>query len=54
MQSTIKGVSMDSMVLRAYLRHKRDYLTPGICNIIKPTAMEKLMPFPAEIHTAML
>ena len=32
----------------------RDYLTPGICSIIKPAAREKLMAFPAQIHTAML
>ena len=26
---------------------------PGICNLIKPAAMEKLMPFPAQIHPDM-
>ena len=32
----------------------RDYLTLGICSLIRHTAMEKLMPFPAKIHTVML
>ena len=39
---------------RARFRYTRDYLTPGICNPIKPAAMGKLMPFPANIPTVML
>ena len=29
-------------------------LDTGICSLIKPVAMEKLMPFPAKIHTLMV
>ena len=32
---------------RAGLRYTRDYLTPGICSLIKPAAMEKLISFRA-------
>ena len=42
------------MVTRAGLRYTRDYLTSGICSLIKPAAMEKLMSFRAKIHTVML
>ena len=40
------------MVTRADLLYTRDYLTPSICSLIKPTAMEKLMSIRAIIHTA--
>ena len=33
---------------RAGLRYTRDYLTPGICSLIKPAAMEKLISFRAK------
>ena len=33
-------IGANSMVTRADLRYTRDYLTPGICSLIKPTAME--------------
>ena len=36
------------MVTRARLRYTRDYLMPGICSLIKPGAMEILMPFPTK------
>ena len=42
------------MVTRAGLRYTRDYLTPGICSLIKPAAMEKMISFRAKIHTVML
>ena len=45
------GGSMGGMVTRARLRYTEDYLTPNICGLIKPAAMEKLMPFPFKIHT---
>ena len=48
-------ISIESMVARARcLRYKRDYMTPGKYSVIKPTAMEKLMQFPAKIHTVMV
>ena len=36
---------------RAGLRYTRGYLTPGICSLIKPTAMERLMSFAPKIHS---
>ena len=47
-------IGVESMVTRAGLRYTREYLTPGICSLIKPVAMEKLMLFRAKIHTVML
>ena len=47
-------IGVETMVPRAGLRYTRDYLTPGICNLIKPTAIEKLMSFSAKINTVML
>ena len=43
-----------SMVTCAHLLYTRDYLMAGIRSIIKPDAMENLMPFSAQIHTVML
>ena len=51
---TVPMIGVESMVTHAGLRYTRDYLTPGICNLIKPAAMEKLMSFGAKIHTVML
>ena len=31
-----------SMVTHTRLRYTRDYLTPGICSLIKPAAIEKI------------
>ena len=31
-----------------------DFLTPGICSLINPTVMEKMMSLPAIIYTVML
>ena len=45
---------MEGMVTHICLRYTQDYLAPSICSLIKLAAMEKLMPFPAEIHTMML
>ena len=39
---------------RAGLCYTRDYLTSGICSLIKPAAMEKMMSFHTKIHTVML
>ena len=47
-------IGVESMVTRTGLRYTRDYLTPGICSLIKPAAMEKLISFRAKIHTVML
>ena len=47
-------IGVESMVTRAGLRYTRDYLTPGICSLIKPAATEKMMSFRAKIHTVML
>ena len=44
-------IGVESMVTRAGLRYTRDYLAPGICSLIKPAAMEKLMSFRAKIHS---
>ena len=51
---TLPLITIESMVTCACLHYTRDYLTQGICHLIKPIAMEKLMPFPTQIHTAML
>ena len=47
-------IGVESMVTCTGLRYTQDYLTPGLCSLIKPTAMEKLMSFCAKIHTVML
>ena len=39
--NTVAMVGMESMVIRARLRHTRYYLTPCICSPIKQNAMEK-------------
>ena len=56
MEFPINGASdwFGSIVTPARLGYTRDYLTSGICRLIKPHAMEKLMPFLAKIHTVML
>ena len=43
----------ESMVTRTRLRYTGGYLTPGICSLMKPAAVEKLMPFSAKINTVM-
>ena len=47
-------ISTESVVSRVYLCYTQDYMTAGICSLIKPTAMEKLMSFPTQIHMVML
>ena len=42
------------MVTRARLRYTRGYSTPIICSLIKPAAVEKSMPFLAQMNTVML
>ena len=51
---TVSVIGMESNVTRARLNYTGDYLTPGKCSLIKPVAMDILMPFPATIHTLML
>ena len=41
----VSAMGMGSMVTRARLHYTRDYLTPRICSLIKPAAMENVMPF---------
>ena len=41
---TVPVFGIESMVTRVCLCYMQDYLTPGICSLIKPTALEKLMP----------
>ena len=50
----VSMIGMDGTASRARLRYPRDFLTPGICSLIKPAAMVNLMPVPAKIHTVML
>ena len=40
-------ISMESMVPRASLSYTRDYLPLGMCSLINPTAMAKLISFTA-------
>ena len=49
----IPVIGMEVMVSLAHLRYTRDYLTPGICGLIKPVAMEQHMSFPDKIHQVM-
>ena len=36
-------IAIENMVTRAGPSYMRDFLTPGICSLIKPAAMVKLM-----------
>ena len=47
-------IRMESMVTRARLLYTHGYLMPGICSLIKPAAMEKLIPSPTKIHTVIM
>ena len=42
-----------SLKLRAHLRYTWEYLTSGICSLIKPAAVENIIPFRANIQTIM-
>ena len=44
-------IGVESMVTCTSLRYTWDYLMLGICGLIKPDAMEKLMSFHAIIHS---
>ena len=35
----VQAIGIESMVTRARLRYTRDYLTLGICDLIKPAVM---------------
>ena len=50
----VQVIGMEGTVSCAHLGYTQDYLTPGICSLIEPNAMEKLMSFPTKIHTDML
>ena len=51
---SVPVIAIESMAIRARPSYTRDFLTPGICSLIKPAAMVKLMQFPAKIHTVIL
>ena len=51
---TVPVISMESMVTRAPLRYTQDFLPLGICNLIKPASMAKLISFPTKIISVML
>ena len=51
---TVSVIGMESMVPRDRLSYTRDYLPPGICSLIKPTAMAKFISFPAKTIAVML
>ena len=42
-QQTVPVITIESMVTRARPSYTRVFLTPGICSLIKPAAMVKLM-----------
>ena len=42
-QYAVPVITIESMVKRARPSYTRDFLTPGICSLIKPAAMVKLM-----------
>ena len=42
-QHTVPVIIIESMVTRARPSYTRDFLTPGICSLIKPAAMVRLM-----------
>ena len=50
----VSVIGMERMVTLARLRYTRAYLPLGIFSLIKHAAMGIMMPFPAQIHTAML
>ena len=51
---TVPVPGMEGMVTPACLHHTRNYITPDICSLIKPTAMEKIMSFPTKMHALVL
>ena len=51
---TVPVIGMKSIVTRARLRDTHDYLPSGICSLINPAAMAKLISFSAQIPTVML
>ena len=42
-QQTVPVIAIENMVTHARISYTQDFLTPGICNLIKPAAMVKLM-----------
>ena len=42
-QLMVPVIAIESMVTHAHPSYTRDFLTPGICSLIKPAAMVKLM-----------
>ena len=45
---------MEVTVSRARFRYTREYFALGICRLIKPAVMEKLMPYLVKIHPVTL
>ena len=46
-------IGIEGMVSRTRFLYTRDYLMPGMCSVIKSTAMEKLLSFPGHIRAVM-
>ena len=44
-------IGVDVMVSRNRLSYTRNYLMSSICSLIKPADIEKLISFPAKIHS---
>ena len=51
---TVPVIVMEGMVTHPRLRYTRDHLPPGICSLIKPAAMAKLISFPTKTIAVML
>ena len=47
-------LAMENVVTHTCLCSTQDYLTQGICSLIKPAALVQMMQFPAKIYTVML
>ena len=50
----VPAFGMDDTVPRPRLHYTKYYLTPGICSLIKTTAIESMMSFRGLINTVML
>ena len=51
---TVTVIGLESMAPCARLSYTRDYLPRGICSLIKPAAMTKLISFPTKTIAVML
>ena len=52
--SMLPVIVIESMVTCTCFCYTRDYLTPGICGLIKPVSIERSMSFPEKMHAAVL